>query len=64
MNRKHILHWLQVNLQNWDNRNNMESYVEMTLYHKVGHWNDVHCEKINEWMFQLCWKISGMKFVD
>lgn len=44
MNRKHILYLLQVNLQNWDknepagsflnnrnNRNNMESYVEMTV---------------------------------
>lgn len=43
----------------------MESCVEMTLYRKHRYWNDVPCEKINEWMCQIrAGKFLLLKFVD
>lgn len=50
----------QVNFQHWEkgepnNKNNVESCAEFTSrrWDKDGSWNDVHCEKENEWVCQI-----------
>uniref|UniRef100_A0A674PA83 Mannose receptor, C type 1b n=1 Tax=Takifugu rubripes TaxID=31033 RepID=A0A674PA83_TAKRU len=47
-----------VNFQNWaenepNNRNNMESCAEMSIYHQRWPWKDIHCEKNNNWLCQI-----------
>lgn len=70
MNREHIIHCFQVNFQNWDenepnNRNNMESCAEMRIYRQHWPWNDIHCEKINNWLCQIrAGKFHTMDSVD
>lgn len=70
MNRKHILHLLQVNFQKWrenkpNDRNNMKLCVEMMVFREMEWWNHLHCENINEWMCQIpAGKFLALKFVD
>lgn len=71
MNRKNILHCLQVNFQNWHGnepniRNNMEPCAEMSVYHQQLHWSNVHCEKKNNnWLCQIrAGKIQAVDFLD
>lgn len=64
---------LQVNFLDWqdgepNNRNNVESCVELYLnrWRRTGTWNDVHCEKYNEWLCQIragkSWSLGYMGF--